>query len=487
MNKKYVLIFLLIVFIFSPNVFAIDVPIHRQDYGFSGSTTDILPPPIQTIWKETVGASKSYPILIGDKLYIGTTWAVVCYNANWGTKLWQYYSKDFINSSPVYYDENIYCGSTNYMYCIDSKKGALKWKYPTGNESANSSPIAYSNTLLFGSDNSLIALSTKDGKELWKIGFPSKIIHPVAISEDKFIIASGDRIYGFNFKNHTKVWEFQLQDNIINCFSVNKDTVFVPCRDSIYAINISTGKLKWKNIFTGQSMNPSSFFKNHVYVGFNQYLYCLNIDTGKTIWQFEAGFYIESAPCISEKYVWVGADDFNIYCLDRLTGKKLYESISGSTSLFVVIGNNRIFSLSVYGELYAFMPIKKTDNSPIFFELWIGKNYVRKNGKFLSIDAAPFVENGRTLLPIKVIGDAINADVRWFPDSKKITYSLGTKFIELWIGSLNAYISGKPAKLEVAPKIVSNRTFIPLRFVSENFGVRINWVPEEKKVILEYP
>jgi outer membrane protein assembly factor BamB len=66
--------------------------------------------------------------------------------------------------------------------------------------------------------------------------------------------------------------------------------------------------------------------------------------------------YIESVPSVSEKYIWIGADDFNIYCVDRLSGKKLFESISGSTSYYVVIGNNQIFSLSVYGELFAFVP-----------------------------------------------------------------------------------------------------------------------------------
>jgi outer membrane protein assembly factor BamB len=487
MNKKIFLIFFLILFIFFGNVFAVDVPVHRQDLGFSGSTTDLLPPPIQTIWRETVGATKSYPILIGEKLYIGTTWALICYNANWGTKIWQYYSKDFINSSPVFYNDRIYCGSTNNMYCVDAKTGILKWKFNTGNNSTNASPIVFSDILLFGSNNSLIALSTKNGSQLWKILFANNVTHPVAVVNDKFFVASGDRIYGFNLKTHTKLWEFQLQDVVENCFSASKDALYVTCKDSIYAINITNGKLKWKNIFDAESMNPTSFYNNNVYAGFDQFLYCLNADNGKVVWQFEAGYYIESAPCISDKYIWIGADDFNIYCIDRLTGEKLYESITGSTSYYVVIGNNRIFSLSIYGELYSYIPIAKKEKVNVVFELWIGKKYVRKNGKFMNIDAPPFIDKGRTLLPIRVIGDAIDADVRWYPESKKITYALGTKFIELWVGNLSAYISGKPAKLEVAPMIQANRSFIPLRFVSENFGARIKWEPNEKKITLEYP
>jgi len=216
-------------------------------------------------------------------------------------------------------------------------------------------------------------------------------------------------------------------------------------------------------------------------------LYCLDNKSGKIKWQFEAGYYIESIPSVSEKYVWIGADDFNIYCVDRLNGKKLFESITGSTSYYIVIGNNQIFSLSVYGELFAFMPKPSTDQTYVKFELWIGKKYACKNGKFLNIDAPPIIENGRTLVPIRVIGEALGATVNWFAEDKKVTYALGTKFIELWIGNPIAYVSGKKVKLDTPPKIVNNRAFVPLRFVSENLSARVSWEPNEKRITIEYP
>ena len=484
-SSALLIIFLL--FFSMQNIFSVDVVCYKYDLSLSGSTPDIISPPLETIWRETVGETKSYPIIIGDKLYIGTTWALVCYNAKWGTKIWQYISKDFLHSSPAYYAGYVYCGYQNNLYCINAKTGVLKWKFDTGINSVNSSPVVFSNSVLFASNNRLYALNYETGKVLWSIGFGANIEFPVSVVTDKFFVISGDKLYGFNYKTHTKIWEYQFPYKITQCLSATSENVYVSCGKELYSIHSKTGKLNWKQFFAGNAMNSPTYFGNDVFASFDQYLYCLDSKNGKIKWLFEAGFYIESVPSVSEKYIWIGADDFNIYCVDRLTGKKLFESITGSTSYYVVIGNNQIFSLSVYGELFAFVPKAPKAETNVKFELWVGKKYARKNGKFLSIDAAPFIENGRTLVPIRVIGEALGATVNWFAEDKKVTYALGTKFIELWIGKPEAFVSGKKVKLDTPPKIANSRAFVPLRFVSENLSARVNWEPNEKRITIEYP
>lgn len=488
-NRGVTLLLIIIVFtsfIYKEIVYSADYACFKQDLGLSGSTTEIISPPIQTIWRETIGATKSYPIIVGDKLYIGTSWALVCYNAKWGTKIWQYISKDFFHSTPAYYAGFIYCGYTNYIYCIDAKTGLLKWKYNTGKDSINSSPIVFSNTVFFASNNKLYALSYNTGNVLWSIGFPSNIEFPISIASDKFFVIAGNRCYGFNFKTHSKIWEYELPEKIKYCFSASNKNVFVSNGKEIYAIDTQTGKLNWKQFFAGNAMNSPSYFGNDVFASFDQYLYCLDGNNGKIKWQFEAGFLIESTPSISEKYVWVGADDFNLYCIDRNNGKKLFEAITGSTSQYVVVGNKQIFSTSAYGDLFSFAPtVKKNIN--VKFELWIGKKYVRNNGKFMNIDAPPFIENGKTMVPIRAIGEALGAELKWDANAKKVTYTIETRFIELWIGNSTAYVSGKKVKLDVPPRIVDGRAFVPLRFVSENLGARVSWDPTEKRVTIEYP
>jgi len=62
---------------------------------------------------------------------------------------------------------------------------------------------------------------------------------------------------------------------------------------------------------------------------------------------------------------------------------------------------------------------------------------------------------------------------------KKITIKLGSKVVELWIGKLEAKVNGKTVKLDVPPMIKKGRTFVPIRFVSEALGAKVDWNPKD--------
>jgi outer membrane protein assembly factor BamB len=486
--RKRIGVFLAVILIFAmSSVYAVDVIGYRNDLSFSGNTTENIAGPIKVVWVETVGSTRSQPVVIGDKLYIGTTWAMVCYNAKWGTKIWQYISKDFCHSSPFYYNNSIYAGQTNYMYCIDAKTGYQRWKYQTGENSVNSSPIIYENKVIFGSNKKVLCLSADNGVKLWEIDFPANVEHPVAFSDNMMFAVAGDKIFAFGAKLHNKLWEYQFSNKVLYGYSVSKKQIFVSIGDSLVSLNKVTGELLWKQFFPNlNAMSGTSYYGSDVYASFDQYFYCVNAENGKIKWQFETGFFIESAPSISDKYIWIGSDDFIIYCLDRVSGKKLYYGITGSTSYHTVVANNSIFSLSIYGELYSYVPDLKKKIDSVTYDLWIGKQYSRLNGKMGPIDAAPFISQGRTMVPLRHIGDALGADIKWYPDDKRITYALNTKFISLLVGSLDATVNGKSVKLELAPVLVNGRAFVPLRFVSENLGAKVSWNPTEKRITIFY-
>lgn len=469
------------------SVYAVDVVGFRNDLSFSGNTTENIGGPIKVVWVEKVGSTRSQPVVVGDKLFLGTTWAMVCYNAKWGTKIWQYISKDFSNATPYYYNNSLYAGHTNYLYCIDPKTGYQKWKFNTGTDSINTSPVIYENQVIFGSNNKVIALSADKGAKLWEITFAENVEHPVAITDNMMFAVAKDRIYAFGAKLHNKLWEYQFSNRLIHSFSVSKKQIFACIGDSLISLDKDTGEVLWKQFFPNlAAMSGTSFYGTDVFVSFDQYFYCINAETGKIKWQFEAGFFIESSPSISEKYIWLGADDFIIYCLDRVSGKKLYYGLTGSTSYYTVVANNAIFSLSIYGELYCYIPDIKKKQATATYDLWIGKTYCRLNGKIGPIDAAPFISQGRTMVPLRHIAEALDADIKWFPDEKRITYALNTRFISLIVGSLDAGVNGKIVKLEIAPVLVSGRAFVPLRFVSENLGAKVSWNPVEKKITIFY-
>jgi outer membrane protein assembly factor BamB len=435
-----------------------------------------------------VGASNSSPLVVGDKLYISSTWGLICYNAKWGTKIWQFCNKDFHNSSPCYANEVVYAGRTNAMYAVEAKTGYQKWKYPTVKGTNNSSPVFYQNHVYFASGKLLICLNAETGEKVWDIGFGQTINLPVAFDSQKFYVAAEDRIYAFNISDHKKQWEFPVTNDILFGFCLNENRLICPVDDSLYCVDTNTGKKIWKTFYpNSNASNPPSYYENNVFASFDQFLYCVDVETGNLNWQFEAGYFIESAPVVSKDFVWVGADDFMLYCLDTKTGNKLYFASVGSTSKYIVIDKGSIYSLSVYGELFCFIHDSIERRSYVKLEMWIGKNYVRDNGETYSIDVAPFVEEGRTLVPIRPIGDSLGAEVIWYPDDKRVAYSLKTRFIQMRIGDPIAYVNGKVVTMSVPPIIKNDRAFVPLRFVSEKLGAKVEWDANEKKVTIMYP
>jgi hypothetical protein len=123
----------------------------------------------------------------------------------------------------------------------------------------------------------------------------------------------------------------------------------------------------------------------------------------------------------------------------------------------------------------------------ITIELQVGSPSAYINGKRIQLDAPPFIEAGRTLVPLRFIGEAFGANVVWISELNKAVIKLDQNTIEVTIGSKIAFINGKEHLLDVAPKISQGRTFVPLRFIGEAFGASMVWEAESKRIILTYP
>ena len=111
------------------------------------------------------------------------------------------------------------------------------------------------------------------------------------------------------------------------------------------------------------------------------------------------------------------------------------------------------------------------------------------NGEPIVMDVSPAIIENRTMLPIRYAAEPLGADIEWDGVERKATISLGEVKLELWIGKSNALINGKTVPIDadnanVKPLIVSNRTMLPLRFVTENLGCDIKWDPVDRKATI---
>ena len=134
-----------------------------------------------------------------------------------------------------------------------------------------------------------------------------------------------------------------------------------------------------------------------------------------------------------------------------------------------------------------FVPAPARAAEGVTIQMTIGSTKVYVNSVEVTLDQPPIIENGRTLVPFRFIGEAIGAKIGWDPVKRTVSYVLGKTNIILTIGSTTAFVNSKVTKLDVGPKIVSGRTMVPARFISEAIGAKVDWNSSKKMVTIAVP
>jgi hypothetical protein len=125
-------------------------------------------------------------------------------------------------------------------------------------------------------------------------------------------------------------------------------------------------------------------------------------------------------------------------------------------------------------------------DTKIVLVLTIGADIVSVNGKATSIDAAPEIVASRTFVPIRFISESFGATVEWLAETQGITITLGDHTVGLQIGNATAVIDGTIVSLPAAPYIKNGRTMVPLRVISEAFGGDVVWDPTARTITITY-
>ncbi len=97
------------------------------------------------------------------------------------------------------------------------------------------------------------------------------------------------------------------------------------------------------------------------------------------------------------------------------------------------------------------------------------------DGKALTMDVKPVLEANRVLVPLRAIFEALGAEVGWDDKTRTVTAARGNNRIQLVIGNTTALKDGARVTLDVPARIIDGRTLVPLRFVSEALGAEVEW------------
>ncbi|MEW6726186.1 MAG: copper amine oxidase N-terminal domain-containing protein [Bacillota bacterium] len=124
--------------------------------------------------------------------------------------------------------------------------------------------------------------------------------------------------------------------------------------------------------------------------------------------------------------------------------------------------------------------------APKVIKLTVGQPAAGIDGKPYTLDAAPYVKAkaGRTLVPVRFISEALGSKVEWKPSARQVVITDGREIV-LTVGATDVFVDGRKAAVDCAPEIVApGRTFVPLRFISETLGAEVSYNHTTKEITI---
>jgi len=140
------------------------------------------------------------------------------------------------------------------------------------------------------------------------------------------------------------------------------------------------------------------------------------------------------------------------------------------------------------GGIFRYGPVS---SSTKVIQLKIGSTTMHVDGKAVPLEAAPIIMNSRTLVPLRALIETLGGRVVWSPSARTVDMFLGEHSVDVGVGGNIGYVNDKgvaidPANPKVVPLIISGRTLLPLRFVTENFGCSVVWAAATKTITITY-
>lgn len=112
---------------------------------------------------------------------------------------------------------------------------------------------------------------------------------------------------------------------------------------------------------------------------------------------------------------------------------------------------------------------------------------LRVNGENIQSDMPPIIFNNSSVVPARAVFEKLGAKVEWDAKKAQVKVAREETTVLIKINSVNAVVNGAARQMPVAPKIVNNRTMIPVRFVAETLGMKVDWNAAQRLIKINLP
>lgn len=140
-----------------------------------------------------------------------------------------------------------------------------------------------------------------------------------------------------------------------------------------------------------------------------------------------------------------------------------------------------LFSLSILTNAYA-APVNRA-------AFYINASKYTLNNSQQTMDAAPFIEDNRTYVPIRYLAYACGVaeqNIKWDNTFQLVTLTMPNTNLQLQVGVEQAIKNGLVENLDGAPIMRNGRTYLPARWIAEAFGYQVEW-NEQSDTVSIYP
>lgn len=91
------------------------------------------------------------------------------------------------------------------------------------------------------------------------------------------------------------------------------------------------------------------------------------------------------------------------------------------------------------------------------------------------------------MVPLRGVFEAIGAYVDYDEENRVITAKRDNEMLELRLGDKIAKKNGAEIMLDAPPKVIDGTTMVPLRFISESLGAKVEYDKANNRILISTP
>lgn len=431
-----------------------------------------------------------------------------------------------------------YAGEHNFtlMSVLDGEKLTLpnKLQKIINNEVNINCDIQYSDGYIFIVNDYYSIAKYKYENDSIKILKTDYLIDDIYIVRNQIIVSSNYNVFCYDVVDFRKEWEYRTGDYISGvCFFDNNAVFACSQAGKLACVDLNTGNELWKIDKLGSAYYMGCALSNDKILAFNcgkveyydkvgkllwstdnLYSYSfyavndnqiilnnvienkitsLNPFNGDILWEFKAIDKITSLMS-NTKDIFFSTDD-KIYILDKKDGSILYED---NKTMFVLGGKDNK-NLEGLGNKFIAQEndkIKCMKFAPSKIRLSINSKVILDQDNDQYIMNIPLsVIHKSSFCEAKSIVGISGASLTFDNNQKKVEiyFKNGAEdiLLTMQIGNPTATLNGKQVQIEpknpkITPIIINGRTMVPLRFLVESLGCKVEWKPDTKEIIVTY-